>query len=84
MQEINGNVNSWDLNGAFQATDPHYQMAVVVAQFAELLRNSYWAQDAELTLAQIKTDAARVATLIEDPDVTEFAQLVARAAQMAP
>ncbi len=79
VQEINGNVNTWDLSPSFEESDPHYQMTVVVAQFAELLRNSYWAGDA--TYADLAVRATRlVAQLGHDEDVVEFSRLVRRVA----
>lgn len=43
ITEINGNFNTWDLAQTFEQAGPHYQLAVVVAQCAEVLRNSPWA-----------------------------------------
>ena len=43
VTEINGNFNTWDLAESFEQADPRYQLAVVVAQYAELLRHSPWA-----------------------------------------
>ena len=51
------------------------------AQFAELLRNSYWAQ--QNSLADLREDARQVAVALSgDEDVAEFARLVARAADL--
>ncbi len=43
VTEINGNFNTWDLAASFEQADPRYQLAVVVAQYAEMLRHSPWA-----------------------------------------
>ena len=43
VTEINGNFNTWDLAASFVEASPHYQLAVIVAQYAELLRHSPWA-----------------------------------------
>ena len=40
VTEINSNYNTWDLAESFEQADPRYQLAVVVAQYAEVLRNS--------------------------------------------
>jgi hypothetical protein len=54
-------------------------MAVVVAQFAELLRNSYWAGDA--TYTDLAAHASRLAAQLgHDEDVVEFSRLVQRVA----
>ena len=46
-----------------------------MAEFAEILRNSYWAQDG--SLAQVLAEARRLQDLLDtDSDVAEFADLV--------
>jgi Ca-activated chloride channel family protein len=81
VREINGNFNTWDLAQRFQDASPRYQLAVIVAQYAEILRNSPWASDT--SLAALSEYAYTLPCLLpEDPDVAEFAQLVARAAQI--
>jgi Ca-activated chloride channel family protein len=77
--EINGNFNTFDLARSFEEAAPRYQLAVVVAQYAEILHQSYWA--GETSLSQIVTHASRLLQLLsEDPDVAEFYNLVSRAA----
>jgi Ca-activated chloride channel homolog len=79
--EINGNVNTWDLSTRFDETDAHYRLAVVAAQYAEILRGSPWAQTT--SLAQVARSAHKLASLLpEDSDVAEFAKLTARAAEI--
>jgi Ca-activated chloride channel homolog len=81
VQEINGNFSTWDLTTSFEAAAARYQLAVVVAQYAELLRHSYWAGDT--TYAQLSAYAQRLAgQLAYDEDVAEFAGLVTRASQL--
>ncbi|HNT25533.1 MAG TPA: von Willebrand factor type A domain-containing protein [Anaerolineales bacterium] len=80
--EINGNINTWDLNPNFGAADPRFQLAALSAQFAELLRGSPWA--AETSFGQLYNMAYPLLTSIpEDPDVVEFVNLLSRAAQIA-
>jgi Ca-activated chloride channel family protein len=75
VQEINGYVNTWDLNPSFEESDARYQLAVVVAQYAEMLRNSYWAGD--VTYGLLAEHAERLARQMSyDEDVAEFASLV--------
>lgn len=82
VTEINGNFNTWDLAGRFEDTAPRYQLAATVAQYAEILRQSPWA--GETTLRELSRYADDVARLLpEDPDVREFADLVARASRLA-
>jgi Ca-activated chloride channel family protein len=81
VHEINGNYNTWDLAGNFESASPRYQLAVVVAQYAELLRQSPWARDTRMV--QLLGYASLIASrLPEDTDVAEFAQLVTHASQI--
>jgi len=81
VREINGNFNTWDLAGRFEDTSPHYQLAVTVAEFAEILRGSPWAGN--ISLSQLYEYASFIRNqLPEDAEVLEFADLVYRAAQI--
>jgi hypothetical protein len=81
VTEINGNFNTWDLAESFEQADPRYQLAVVVAQYAEVLRNSPWA--AGTYSSSLVDHAYRLSSILwEDPDVVEFASLVSRASQI--
>jgi Ca-activated chloride channel family protein len=81
VTEINGNFNTWDLAQSFEQADPRYQLAVVVAQYADLLRHSPWA--AGTSAQQLVNHAYRLSSLMwEDPEVVEFASLVSRASQI--
>jgi len=76
--EINGNFNTWDLSNSFEQADSRYQLAVLVAQYAEVLRKSPWAQGT--TFAQLYYLAnPLVASLDYDADVVEFVNLLAAA-----
>lgn len=82
VREINGNFNTFDLAPSFEATAPHYQLAVTVAHYAELLRHSPWAY--ATTFNQLYGNAARLTLLLpNDPQVAELADLVARSAPLA-
>ena len=64
-----------DLLSRFDDASTSFQLAAVVAEFAEILRNSYWAQDGSLT--QVLAEARRLQDLLaDDSDVAEFASLV--------
>jgi len=81
VTEINGNFNSWDMAQSFEKADPRYQLAVVVAQYAEMLRHSPWAAGA--SASQLVEHAYRLSSILwEDTEVTEFAGLVSRASQI--
>ena len=81
VREINGNFNTWDLASAFESTSPRYQLAVVVAQYAELLRFSPWAVGS--SIGQVLQHAVRISGLLPtDAEVSEFITLVSRASQI--
>ena len=81
VKEINGNFNTWDLAKSFDEASLRYQQDVVVAQFAEILRRSPYADGTSLNDLRVRAD--RLAAQINDPDVAEFAQLVTRAMQIS-
>lgn len=81
VKEINGNFNTWDIASGFDQSNPRYQLAVTVAQFAEILRESPYVEP--LSLSNLARRAERIAhQLNNDEQVWEFAQLVRRAAEL--
>lgn len=78
VSEINGNFNTWDLAQRFEDADPRYQLAVLTAQYAELLRHSPWTRG---TSAHDFTNHVNgLARLLrDDAEVDEFVSLVNRA-----
>ena len=81
MVEIQRDLWTDELAASFPAADPYFQQAVVVAEYAEVLRGSYWAQGN--TLRGVLEEAERVAELLpNDPDVAEFVELVRLASRM--
>lgn len=81
VTEINGNFNTWDLASSFEQGSPRYQLDVVAAQYAEVLRHSPWAEGT--SLSKLAGCASRLPELLPgDPAVAEFAQLVSRAAAL--
>jgi len=80
--EINGNFNTWDLGSDFSETDPHYRLAVVASQFAELLRHSPYSS--ELAFDELLEFAYPLTRELEDdPDVNEFLWLLQEASYLA-
>jgi hypothetical protein len=69
-----------DLAAAFEATAPRFQLAVAVAEYAELLKHSPFAWEG--SLADLSTEVQRIDDLIaaaegeHDADVKELAQLI--------
>ncbi len=75
------NFNTWDLAQNFESADPRYQLAAIVAQYAELLRHSPWA--AGTSSQQLVNHAYWLSSLLwDDAEVIEFASLVSRASQI--
>ncbi len=82
VREISRDFSTGEMAASFVEASPHFQWAVVVAEYAEVLRESYWAQGS--TLAGVLEEARRVARFFpEDDDVAEFVQLVERASTLA-
>ena len=78
IHEDSRNFNRRDIRGRFEDASPRFQLAATVAQYAEVLRESYWAQ--HTTFADVRYHADRVHGMLrDDPDVTEFAKLVSMA-----
>ena len=81
VTEINGNVNTWDMADSFYRTAPHYQLAILVAQYAEVLRHSPWAGGTSLN--QLANLAAELTySLPGDAEVAEFVKLLQQAARI--
>jgi Ca-activated chloride channel family protein len=80
--EISKDFDVNDLAHDFREADPYFQRAVVVAEFAEILKESYWAQ--ESSLRDIHREAERISEyLYRDDEMDEFVDLVREARQIA-
>ena len=78
VTEVSSTLQSAELLAAFEEAPARFQLAAVVAEYAEILRESYWAQDG--SLEQVVTEARRVQGLLpRAQDVAEFAGLTQRA-----
>ena len=78
VSEIDREFQRSELAFEFGEASPRFQMAAVAAEYAEILRESYWAEDG--SLERVVAEASRVQRLIpSDEDVAEFASLVSRA-----
>ena len=77
--EINREFHHSDLATDFEETTPTFQLSAVVAEFAEVLRGSYWAREGSL---QAVAERARdVQSLIPESNaVSDFASLAVQAA----
>jgi Ca-activated chloride channel family protein len=82
VMEVSQGLYTDELAERFTDADPHFQCTVVVAEYAEVLRGSYWAEGN--TLAGVLEEAGRVAELMPgDDDMAEFVELVGQAARIA-
>ena len=77
--ELNRAFNTDQLAASFEQSAPTFRLAAVAAELAEILRESYWAQDGSLdTLAQTAADV--VGLFPESADVAELMGIINQAA----
>jgi len=70
------------LSATFAAASPRFQLDAAVAEYAEILRESFWSL--ESSMEGVRAVAGRVSGFLPDgPDVTEFLYLVTQAALIA-
>jgi Ca-activated chloride channel family protein len=82
VREIAQTLDAAATSDSFASADRHFRLAATAAAFAEVLRDSYWAQ--QFTLAGVAVEAAaRQGEFPEDPSVAELAALAATAAALA-
>ena len=72
--EINGNFNTWGLAHSFEDAAPHFQLAVLVGQYAEILRHSPYASESAMPLVSWLADQV-AERLPRNEQAAEFAQL---------
>ena len=78
VTELSRDFTRRELAGAFEQSSPTFQLTAVVAEYAEILRESYWAQEGSLEV--VADEARRLQRLLPgDMDVAEFANLAAQA-----
>lgn len=77
VHEIDETFYTNNLEDSFRLADPYFQLDVLVAEFAEILRDSYWAEDADLYDVAEYTES--LYGLLEEPEVREFIELVEQA-----
>ncbi len=79
--ELSQDFSTGDLAYEFEAADPYFQRSVIVAEYAEILKKSYWAE--ESSLAHVYHEAIRVSEILPwDEDMSEFMELIRRASQL--
>ena len=76
--EMSKDFDTYQMSESFRRADPYFQWSLVVAEYAEILRDSYWAEDSNLNA--IYKEAERVSELLpRDESVSEFVELVRKA-----
>jgi len=80
--ELERRITTADLSVEISRADSRLRLAGLAAEFAEILRGSYWARDARL--ADLVRPAARLAEELRgDEAARELARLIERAARLA-
>ncbi|HET9906225.1 MAG TPA: YfbK domain-containing protein, partial [Anaerolineales bacterium] len=79
--EISQDFNSGDLERDFYYADPYFQRSVIVAEYAEILKKSYWAEST--SLSHVFHEATRISELLPRDDVmAEFMDLIRTASYL--
>lgn len=83
-REIEQVVSTEALSTQFETTSPRFQLDVLVAQYAEVLRQSIWAEQSGSDLSDVAFWSRGLTQLLPgDEDVAEFVGLVERAAALS-
>ena len=81
MVELSQDFSTGELAYEFESANPYFQRSVMVAEYAEILKKSYWAEDS--SLAYVYHEAIRVSEMIPwEKDMAEFMELIRRASQL--
>ena len=82
VAEISKDFSVKELAREFHDADPYFQRAVVVAEYAEILRGSYWAEENNLDV--VYKEAQWLSEyLYREEDMREFVELVDRARRLS-
>ena len=77
VSEISENIFTTELKSTFEATSAQFQLAASIAEFAEILRESYWAQEGSLEAVQQTIEEIQLQ--ISNEQVDELTHLVSQA-----
>ncbi len=79
--ELSKDFSTSELERDFEYADPYFQRSVVVAEYAEILKKSYWAEGS--SLAHVYHEAERISELLPpDEEMGEFMELIRRASHL--
>ncbi|MFN2144116.1 MAG: vWA domain-containing protein [Anaerolineales bacterium] len=80
VHEISETFDTRDLENSFRRADPYFQADVLVAEFAEILRDSPWAEHS--TIWELIDYAEDIADQIERSEFYEFVDLLEQASYL--
>jgi Ca-activated chloride channel family protein len=80
--ERSRSIETSDLASTFADTSASFRLAVMVAEFGELLRDSYWAQQFNLN-DLVEQIGSQDWPQFEDEEILEFEELVRKAAELS-
>ena len=78
VREFKSDIDLDDFETAFENGNTDFRLAAAVAEFAEILRNSYWARGADLADTLEKAKAVQKERP-EDKDISELVELISKA-----
>ena len=81
VSEIERELESSDLASEFEGASPSFQLSAVVAEYAEILRESFWAREGSLEAVGAEVD--RILRLMpEYTDIAELSALISQAREI--
>jgi len=81
VTELSNDFSTEDLARSFDHADVYFQRAVVVAEYAEILKDSYWAEESSLNA--VYREAQRIYEIMpRERDMEEFVNLVGQAVRL--
>jgi len=81
VEQLETSVSFRDLSGEFNKATPRFRFTAAVAEFAEILKESYWAKDGNYeAVLEVSEDALR--SMSYDDIDQEFIELVKKAKQL--
>jgi hypothetical protein len=81
ITEISRDFDASEIAFDFNETNPYFQRAVVVAEYAEILKDSYWAKDGSLSAVYRETERINEYRYRDDK-MDEFVNLVRQAKKL--
>ena len=81
VREMERGISSDQLSRRFEDASPHFRLDAAVAEFAEILRGSYWAREGRMS--DVLSVARAAARGMREGAAAEFVSLVGRAAGLS-